>query len=269
MTLATQPAGPVTVTLGGTTGTDLSLDKETLTFTALTWNDPQTVTVSARDDDDDADDAATLTHGAAGGGYAGVSKDLPVTVSDNDERRLVLSASSLEVPEAGEKAYTVTLATQPTGPVTVTLGGTTGTDLSLDQVTLTFTALTWNDAQTVTVSARDDDDGETDTATLTHGAAGGGYDGVSKDLPVTVSDNDIPRLLLSVSALDVEEGGDGRYTVELATKPSGPVTVDVTCPARQTSCWRRRVSPSIPRTGTSHRRFWCVCARTAMRRTTW
>ena len=115
-------------------------------------------------------------------------------------RALVLSASSLEVPEAGEKAYTVT----------VTLGGTTGTDLSLDQETLTFTASTWNDAQTVTVSARGDDDGETDTATLTHGAAGGGYDGVSKDLPVTVADNNSPALVLSASSLEVPEAGRRR-----------------------------------------------------------
>ena len=47
---------------------------------------------------------------------------------DNDEVALVLSAASIEVPEDGETSYTVKLATQPTGTVTVALGGTTGTD---------------------------------------------------------------------------------------------------------------------------------------------
>ena len=96
MKLATRPSGPVTVTLGGTAGTDLSLDKTSLSFTASNWNAAQTVTVSAGDDADGADDAATLTHVASGGGYGTVSKDLPVTVKDDDALALVLSAASLE-----------------------------------------------------------------------------------------------------------------------------------------------------------------------------
>ena len=223
--LATQPTGTVTVELGGTTGTDLTLDKTSLTFTIETWNTAQEVTVSAADDDDGTNDQETLTHTASGGGYGAVSKDLPVEVIDNDEAALVLSESSLGVAEDGEQAYTVTLATQPTGTVTVTLGGTTGTDLSLDKTSLTFSTTTWNTAQTVTVSAADDADGENDTATLTHTASNGGYGAVSKDLPVTVTDNDTPGLVLSASSLEVPEDGAKAYTVKLATQPTGTVTV--------------------------------------------
>ena len=75
---------------------------------------------------------------------------------------LVFSASSLEVPEGDKKAYTVKLATRPLLQVTVTLGGITGTDLTLDKTSLTFTATNWNTAQTVTVSAADDNDGTND-----------------------------------------------------------------------------------------------------------
>ena len=225
VTLATQPTGTVTVTLGGTTGTDLSLDKTSLTFTASTWNTAQTVTVSAADDDDSTNDQATLTHTASGGGYGAMSKDLPVTVIDNDTPGLMLSAASLEVPEDGEASYTVRLATQPTGTVTVTLGGTTGTDLSLDKTSLTFSTTTWITAQTVTVSAADDDDSTNDQATLTHTASGGGYGAVSKDLPVEVIDNDEAALVLSAAAIDVPEEGEKAYTVKLATQPTGTVTV--------------------------------------------
>ena len=132
---------------------------------------------------DGTNDEATLTHTASGGGYGAVSKDLPVEVIDNDEVALVLSAASIEVPEDGAKAYTVKLATQPTGDVTVTLGGTSGTDLSLDKTSLTFTDTTWSTAQTVTVSAAEDNDSTNDQETLTHSASGGGYGAVSKDLP--------------------------------------------------------------------------------------
>ena len=232
--LATQPTGTVTVTLGGTSGTDLSLDKTSLTFTASTWNTAQTVTVSAAAADDSANDQATLTHTASGGGYGAVSKDLPVEVIDNDTPGLVLSAASQEVPEDGVATYTVRLATLPTGPVTVTLGGTTGTDLTLDKTSLTFTASTWNTAQTVTVSADAAADATNDEATLTHTASGGGYGAMSKDLPVTVIDDDAPELLVSASTLEVPEGGDGHYTVRLATQPTDTVTVDVSCPENET-----------------------------------
>ncbi len=223
--LATRPSGPVTVTLGGTAGTDLSLDKTSLSFTASNWNAAQTVTVSAGDDADGADDTATLTHTASGGGYGAVSKNLQVRVTDDDEAGLVLSAASLEVPETGSARYTVKLATRPTGPVTVTLGGTAGTDLSLDKTSLSFTASNWNAAQTVTVSAGDDADGADDAATLTHVASGGGYGTVSKDLPVTVKDDDALALVLSAASLEVPEEGSVGYTVKLATRPTGPVTV--------------------------------------------
>ena len=223
--LAARPSGPVTVTLGGTSGTDLSLDRTSLGFTASNWNVAQAVRVSASDDDDGADDTATLTHTASGGGYDGISQNLPVTVEDDDEAGLVLSAASLEVPEGGSVGYTVKLATQPAGPVTVTLGGTAGTDLSSDRTSLTFAVSNWNTAQTVTLSAGDDPDAADDTATLTHTASGGGYGGVSKDLPVTVNDDDEAGLVLSAASLEVPEGGNVDYRVKLATRPSGPVTV--------------------------------------------
>ena len=50
--------------------------------------------VTAGEDDDAVEDTATLTHTASGGDYASVSKDLPVTVTDNDTPGLVLSKMS-------------------------------------------------------------------------------------------------------------------------------------------------------------------------------
>ena len=72
------------------------------------------------------------------------------------------------------------------------MGGTAGTDLSVTESTLTFSTTNWNTAQPVEVTAGQDDDAVEDTATLTHTASGGDYGTVSKDLPVTVTDNDTP-----------------------------------------------------------------------------
>ena len=82
MALATQPTAEVTVTITGHAGTDLTLDKMSLTFTTSNWAMAQTVTVTAEQDNDAVDDQVTLTHTASGGGYASVTEDLPVTVDD-------------------------------------------------------------------------------------------------------------------------------------------------------------------------------------------
>ena len=210
--LATQPSGDVTVTIGGTSGTDLAVDKSSLTFTTSGWSTAQTVTVSAGQDADAVGDSATLTHVAAGGDYGSVSRDLAVTVTDDDTAALALSAATLAVTEGGSNSYTVALATQPSGDVTVTIGGTSGTDLAVDKSSLTFTTSGWSTAQTVTVSAGQDADAVGDSATLTHVAAGGDYGSVSKDLAVTVTDDDTAGLALSATMLAVTEGGRARRT---------------------------------------------------------
>ena len=106
-----------------------------LTFTVDNWDVAQTVTVKAGEDADGANDTATLTHTASGGDYANVTKDLPVTVTDDDTAAIVLSETGLTVTEgdAAGTSYTVKLATQPTGEVTVTISGHAGTDLTLDK----------------------------------------------------------------------------------------------------------------------------------------
>ncbi len=225
--LATQPTAPVTVSIGGHSDTDLILDRTSLTFSTTTWNTEQTVEVTAAHDDDASNDSATLTHTASGGDYGSVSKDLPVTVTDDDEVDIVLFPESLDVLEDGSSTYTVRLATEPTAGVTVTIGGHTGTDLTLDTTELTFTPTGWNAAQTVRVSAGDDDDGGSESATLTHTATGGDYAFVTRDLPVTITDDDAAGLVLSPSSLNVEEGTDVSYTVRLATEPTDAVTVTI------------------------------------------
>ncbi len=235
--LATQPSDSVSVSITGHADTDLSLSgatlsSDTLTFTVNDWDDAQTVTVKAGQDDDGVNDTATLTHTASGGDYVNVTRGLPVTVTDNDSAGLVISKDNLTVGEgdAAGRSYTVALATQPTASVTVTITGHDGTDLTLNSDTLTFTVNDWDDAQTVTVKAGQDDDGVNDTATLTHTASGGDYVNVTRGLPVTVTDNDSAGLVISKDNLTVGEGdAAGRsYTVALTTEPSGSVSVSIT-----------------------------------------
>ena len=66
--------------------------------------------------------------------------------------------------------YTLVLESQPTASVVVTVSGHAGSEVSLNR-TLTFTALNWATAQTVTVTAGGDADAIDDTVRLSHSAA--------------------------------------------------------------------------------------------------
>ena len=202
--LATQPSATVTVTVDGTASTDLTVDTDsnttgnqnTLTFTTTNWSTPQTVMVSAADDADTVDDSVTLSHTVTGGDYGSVTGNLMVRVDDNDSPGLMFTPTALMVDEGRSRTYTVALATQPAGNVTVTVGGTTSSDVTVDtdtdtagaQDTLTFSNSNWDTAQTVTVSAANDADATDDSVTLTHTTTG--YNLVSDNLMVTVDDDD-------------------------------------------------------------------------------
>ena len=233
--LDTQPAGDVTVTIEGVAGTDLTLDKITLTFTAQDWNTPQTVTVTAGQDHDAVDDTAALTHAVTSvddANYNGLNvRSVDVTITDDDRVRVTVSETSLDIEEGGSDTYTVVLDTQPTGDVTVTIDGVAGTDLTLDKTTLTFTAQDWNTPQTVAVTSVQDHDGVDDTVALAHTVTSvddANYNGLSvRSVDVTVTDDDTVGVTVSETSLTMEEGGLDTYTVVLDTQPIGDVTVTI------------------------------------------
>ena len=238
--LASAPAGDVTVSVSGAgaSGSEVAVSPSSLVFTTGNWGTAQTVTVTAGHDDDHANDAVTLANAATGGGYSGAAAvAVEVTVADDDRPALVVSPASVTVDEgdtAGADAgasYTVRLATQPSARVTVTISGTSGTEVTLDTSSFVFTADDWNTAQTVRVTAGHDDDADDDTVTLTHTAAGGGYSSVREIVTVIVADDDTARgagLLIDPASLEMLEGGGSTYQVRLATEPTADVTVTVT-----------------------------------------
>ena len=225
--LNTQPSGDVTVAISSN-NSDVSASPSPLTFTTTTWSAEQTVTVTAGQDDDAANDTAALTHNPGGANYGSVSNAiLMVTVTDDETAGVTVTPTSLMVDEGGTNTYTVVLDTRPTAAVTVTINDPTdNTDVSANPASLTFSTSNWATAQTVTVSAAEDDDPLEDTATVTHTVAGGDYDSfAASSVDVTVTDNDTPGVTVSPLSLTVGEGGTGRYTVKLTTQPTGDVTV--------------------------------------------
>ena len=230
--LSSEPTADVTVDITG--GGDLTVNHNSLTFTSATWDTAKTVTVTAAQDDDGADDAQSVTHAVASGSadeYLGATLDgLAVTVTDDEIPGVTLTPTTLTVAEGGTADYTVKLSFQPTADVTVDITG--GGDVTVNPTSLTFSSATWNTAQTVTVTAAQDDDGADDTLTVGHAvdsSSAAEYLGATLDgLAVTVTDDESLGITLSPTTLTVAEGGTADYTVKLSFQPTADVTVDIT-----------------------------------------
>ncbi|MBF2753782.1 MAG: hypothetical protein ISN29_00780, partial [Gammaproteobacteria bacterium AqS3] len=195
----------------------------TLTFKPSNWSQVQTVTVRVAHDADSADDFAGMYFELPGGATKGL-----VVYALDDEMGLILSANSLTMDEGGTKTFTVKLTAQPdlgyNRKVKLTSDNSdvtfdTDSTKSGNQNTLTFTSVNWNTAQTVTVSAAQDDDKNDDIATinLTGDAI------TSGSVSVTVLDDDIGLTLSDLETLT--EGGSKTFTVKLAVQPGNARTV--------------------------------------------
>ena len=242
--LDTVPAADVTVTFS-TTSSDFTISSgASLTFNSGTWNTAQDVTVTPTDDDDGTDHTGTITAVAAStdGNYNALSSILiTVNIMDDDVREVIASPTAVTVAEdGGTGTLNLKLGTEPTGDVTVTItSGNTGiaivndTDMVMTgiQNTLTFTTLTWDTTQAVTVTGvnNDIDHPEDQEVEITLNPSGADYNPVavlSTMVTVTQTDNDMRGVTVTeVSATAIEGGADASYTVKLNSQPTSAVTI--------------------------------------------
>ena len=140
------------------------------------WQAEHGYNVTITNDEDDEDDetfdlriervqsTATYSLVDASGNSCGSVCTATVTIIDDDTATatpgVTVSKTALTVTEQDTTgdSYTVVLDTEPTANVTVTVAGHSGTDVTPNPATLTFTSTTWSTAQTVTVTAGDDAD---------------------------------------------------------------------------------------------------------------
>ena len=198
-----------------------------------------TTTLQVATDDDERDEAdgavtATITSGPTH--RVGDAASATVTVTDNDvtdvtdvtvPAGVTVNPTVLAVPEGGSANYTVVLDSEPTADVTVAIQVPEEAEVSVDETELTFTTEDWNQAQTVTVTAAQDDDAVADdTVVLTHEVRGGNYDTVTAaSVAVTILEDDMSAL--SVANVVASEGdGEMAFSVRLNLASSQTVTVE-------------------------------------------
>ncbi|MFI6484805.1 glycoside hydrolase family 48 protein [Nonomuraea sp. NPDC050663] len=171
--LQSQPSSNVTVTTtAGTGDSDLTVASGTpLTFTPSNWNTPQLVSIAAAQDSDTTNGTRPFTVASAGL----TSVTVNATESDNDgAQALVVTPTSLNVPEGAQAIVNVKLQAQPSGSVTVTPSAGAGdADLTLaGTAALTFTSTNWNVDQQVRINAADDADDDNGSRTFTIASSG-------------------------------------------------------------------------------------------------
>ncbi len=232
--LTAAPTANVVVAVSVPANMGVSAHPTSLTFTSQTWSTEQTVTVTAADDADAVVEApVTIGHRASGGGYGSVSVDaVTVRIGETDTAGVLVSAAALTVTEGAKDTYTVKLTSAPTADVLIAVTPPTGGEVTVNPTALTFTPTTWSTAQTVTLTATEDQDATMDSAVMiAHSASGGGYDSVSvAGVRVTITENDMVGVSIAPTEIAVTEGATNTYLVRLASAPTADVEVSVSAP---------------------------------------
>lgn len=139
--------------------------------------------------------------------------------------RLIVSTVQLAVGETGQAALTVALSERPAGAVAISISPSNGAKLAVSPATVRIEPVDYATPQTITVTARDDDDVADEQQSVKLEAAGLG----SVTVQVNVADNDGLGLVVAPgSSLEIGEGTDEPMRVRLSARPSAPVTATLT-----------------------------------------
>ena len=218
--LSRAPDAPVTVTITGAAGV-ATVDPAILVFGSDDFDVDQVVTVSAVDDDDTGDEAGELSLDSGG---AGPGRQVAVTVDDDDLLAIVTSVEELTVGEQGGADVLVRLNAEPAGDVVINAAVIPAGPATVAPGSLTFTAETWDQDQTLHVMGVNDANIVSETPTLS--LSGRGVP--TRALPLSVIDDDVLNFNLTTGTVNVTEGGvAGSFGVSLTQDPGGPVTVTI------------------------------------------
>ncbi|NLF39485.1 DNRLRE domain-containing protein [bacterium] len=138
---------------------------------------------------------------------------------------IIVSTSSVSVPEGSTAGFSVKLMNPPNGTFTVSVSRVSGdTDISVQSgATLYFTAGNYDTWQPVTLSAAQDDDAADGSATVRCSGAGVG----DVNVTATEDDNDTLGITTSTGSVNVPEGSTAGFDVKLTAAPVGTATVTV------------------------------------------
>ena len=144
-----------------------------------------------------------------------------------------VSTTSLTVREGQRQHYFLSLATEPTADVVVTVDVPANAGFTVNPGSITFTPQSWGRKYVFVEGTHDNDSDDEPAAEITHSISS--TDTVYRDLSapgvaVTIRDDDDPLVEVSFGepTYNVDEGGTVDVTLTLSVDPERPVTIAVT-----------------------------------------
>ncbi len=234
--LSTPPIWPVTIDLDAP---GLVLSSSQLIFNSTNWNVPQTVQVSVVNNDNvDVTKTLKITHRVSSQDivYQELQmEDVIVQAFDDDLAGvLVMPLGIMQTSESGATtSLQVILRSEPSHPVTFTLGVTDPSEAAFTQSSITFTPMNWNIPQYLTVRGMDDNARDGDVVyrvrLVDAVSLDSNYLGVTSDSLTLTNLDDEPLPQIVVSSPSIVEGDSGThqliFEVSLSHASSTPVTV--------------------------------------------
>ncbi len=219
VTLSNPPLSDTAVTVSSSLASAATAMPAVLVFTTTNYATPQTLSINGVNDANTTDESATITLSATGATPA----TLAVTVNDDDQLGLALPTTTLTMAESDSRTLLVNLTAQPSAIVTVNVISSDPGALTALPATLTFTPSNWNVPQNIGVDGVQDPDAMDEVVMVTVSAAGL----APRTATVTVTDDDVQRILPSTIAVTTAEGGTAAFAVHLQAQPVTPMTVTI------------------------------------------
>ena len=211
---------------------DLAASPPTVTFTGGAGaSSAATVLVSALADTDETDGSVNVRLGTIlptglDGGAAGTGSGTIQLTDAGAQPAVDVDMDSLSVNEGATVSYRVKLHTNPGGTVTVTPQSGDSTRLTVPGA-LSFNSSNWSNWQTVTLTSLSDADLTDNDVTVTHTVSGYGSVTTAPSVTVSIIDGGA-GVTVNPTALSVNEGANGSYSVRLNSRPSASVTITPT-----------------------------------------
>ena len=230
-----QSAAEDGATAQGQTDADYSGIPANVTFGATDTS--KTFTVTATDDSvDDDGEWVSLSFGSLPDGVtAGSVSTSRVDLTDDEaEPRVTLTLSPTSITESGGVSTVTASLSHPSGADTTLTVRASPTapaeagDFTLSGTTLTIAAGETDSTGNVTITAVDNAVHAPDKS-VTVSATASNPQGVAdlSDATLTIEEDDVRGVQISVSDLSLYEGESGAYTVGLASQPTADVTVEL------------------------------------------
>jgi hypothetical protein len=242
--LISQPTSNVTITVNSSDTSEGTVSPANLTFTPEDWNSSDhLITVTGVNDDvADGNQSYTIILGTASSSDAYNGKDPDdislINIDDNIPGFIVGEITGKTTEQGGEATFTLTLKSQPTAEVVISLSSSDEDEGTVSPAQIIFTKENWDALHTVTVTGVDDqikDGNQSYTIILkASSSSDSNYDAIDlQDITVVNMDyGDEPGFkstsLGEISRTSEDGKEQAAFRVQLLSEPTANVTVNVT-----------------------------------------